>query len=317
MFKRGWVIALAIGLTALSGQAQEEQEQTKGAENNKAQANRADPLSVLIEDGSSIVVIHKDSATDAAKRAEEEAEKREIDDLIAQEGMHFHTERMANYAYVQTWLIGVGTALVFVSLGVAIFSNIVAIRAVASAKESSDWTRATAIASTEAFFEFTIFETLESLENISEAMRLHVKIKNTGKGAATSVKGYFAIEFGSRFSGAISWLYPILGMRMMPPFSWSAPVLAVGSDDSQEICFASQEIQFDTTGLFGEPISADFQLHTFIVWTDNFGQERSFWVTHTRQCSLEDKRVTWWEDSRQKSTFAEFETAVEYPAGEG
>lgn len=119
MFRSYWIIAIALGLVAISslGQAQEE----SGSANREAQAQN-DPTKPLWPP-IRVEVIEDDAKIEAAERREKEASEREIRDLAAQEGMNSATqamkratEDMRNYSLVSTVLVGVGTVLLVVTL---------------------------------------------------------------------------------------------------------------------------------------------------------------------------------------------------------
>jgi len=122
---RTWMYAVAFGLALTgSGQAQQEtqDEQGQASEHQSPAENLPIPLPVEI--------VEDQSATDARQAREDEANQRQIDDLIAQEGMNAGTqainaatEDMRDYAYVQTWLVGIGTVLLFVTLILTLMAN--------------------------------------------------------------------------------------------------------------------------------------------------------------------------------------------------
>ena len=62
------------------------------------------------------MIVESDSAAEARQSAENEAKQREIEDLIAQQGMDAATQRMANYTHWSTILVGISVALIFWTL---------------------------------------------------------------------------------------------------------------------------------------------------------------------------------------------------------
>ena len=118
MSHRAWIVALAIGLGLTTlGQAQE---QTSGEDRESAtQGQPADPGSPSIR----VRIVEDDAIANARQRREEESDQREIDDLIAQQSMdataramNDATQEMRDHAYAQTWLVGTGTVLLFITL---------------------------------------------------------------------------------------------------------------------------------------------------------------------------------------------------------
>lgn len=116
---RSWLFVAAVGLTLLpvSGQSQEK----AGKAQNEAAASGEQPggLSFAIP----IEIIESDAEADARQREEDEAQQREVADLAAQQGMHLATEamndatqRMADYAFWSTLIVGVGTVLLLWTL---------------------------------------------------------------------------------------------------------------------------------------------------------------------------------------------------------
>lgn len=115
---RGVVLALGLALICWSGQAQEQQPDTHG-DNQATQETTADAPRT----GFPVQLIESPAEAEARQRAEQEAERRDIDDLAAQQGMNAATQamndatqRMAQYALWSTLIIGVGTALLFWTL---------------------------------------------------------------------------------------------------------------------------------------------------------------------------------------------------------
>jgi hypothetical protein len=76
---------------------------------------------------------------DAEKKARDAIQKRtedrERNDLLAQEGMKVAADRMADYSRIQTWLIGIGTFLLFVTLWLTRQANQAAQAAVTVTRE--------------------------------------------------------------------------------------------------------------------------------------------------------------------------------------
>lgn len=135
---RDWLFITAVGcLTAFPVLGQPQQQtgapQTQAAE----QHSPADafPMAIPVE------IIEDKAKADARQRGEAEAAQREIDDLVAQEGMNSATqeiqrltERMATYAWYQTIAAYAGTFFLLATLLLSINAN----RASANAAEAAN-----------------------------------------------------------------------------------------------------------------------------------------------------------------------------------
>jgi hypothetical protein len=135
---RYWIAAVAFGLIGFvqSGQAQEEADNEQVEVRQQEQPAQSYPLPFPIE------IIEDQAESDARERREAEARQREIDDLIAQQGMNTATQamndatqRMTYYAKLQTWAVGIGTVLLFGTLWLAWQGNKAAFRAVKITKD--------------------------------------------------------------------------------------------------------------------------------------------------------------------------------------
>ncbi|MEW9616803.1 hypothetical protein AB3G45_23635 [Shinella sp. S4-D37] len=114
-----WIIVVAFGLivSPYLGQAQQHSDQTnREADQESDQAYKL-PFTIGVD------VVEKEAATKARERHEAEAREREKRDLVAQEGMNAATKEinaatqaMAAYAYWSTAFVGIGTALLFLTL---------------------------------------------------------------------------------------------------------------------------------------------------------------------------------------------------------
>lgn len=112
-----WIIAVALGIIALSGEAQEQtKDSQRETRNEQEQSNRL-PFTVPVE------LIENQAQSDTRERRESETSQREIRDLAAQEGMNAATQSMnaatqdmRDYAFYSTILVGIGTLLLFWNL---------------------------------------------------------------------------------------------------------------------------------------------------------------------------------------------------------
>lgn len=130
---RYWVAAIAVGLMlALGGQTKPVPNQT---ETDASQTNAQEqwpPLPLPVQ------IVDEQAKKDARERAESEARQRDIDDVIAQQGMNDASQRMANAADLQTKIIFVGTVLVFVTLIVTALANKAAFAMVKTAEKTAE-----------------------------------------------------------------------------------------------------------------------------------------------------------------------------------
>jgi len=133
MFKSRWIIAIAFGLAATLGQAQQHPENPEGEPGQYEQPAQSLPIPVPVE------LVEDDTATEARQRHEEEARQREIEDLIAQQGMNAATQAMnaatqdmRNYAFYSTIFVFFGTLAVGFTLYLMVQANRAAMSAVAS-----------------------------------------------------------------------------------------------------------------------------------------------------------------------------------------
>lgn len=100
--------AVGLALIVTSGQAQEHTEQAKGTADEQEES--AEPFSIPVS------IVESQEASEARQRHEQVSEEREREDLVAQQGMNAATQRVAKYAFWQTWLVGIGTAVLIYTL---------------------------------------------------------------------------------------------------------------------------------------------------------------------------------------------------------
>jgi len=111
------------------GQAQDEEQGEQGQTATQQQPAPTLPIPLLVD------IIEDEAAAEARKRREAEARQNEKDDLVAQQGMDRAAQAMQQYSYVQTWLIGSGTALLIVTLLLTLQANLAAREAVKVTRE--------------------------------------------------------------------------------------------------------------------------------------------------------------------------------------
>lgn len=129
------VFAIAINLPA-SGQAQEQAGEAEGQPTTQQQPSQTFPLPLPVD------IVEDEATAQAREREEKEARQREIADLAAQEGMNAATQamndatqRMPEYAFWSTLLVGIGTVLLIITLYQTRQANRAAQSAVAVTRE--------------------------------------------------------------------------------------------------------------------------------------------------------------------------------------
>lgn len=138
MIKCRLIIVAALGLTLISsGQAQDEAQGEQWQAREQQQSSDAPPPPLIRVD-----IIEDQAAAEVRQRREAEARQREIDDLVAQQGMNDATQamndatqRMALYSLVSTIFVGIGTILLFATLYLTREANRAAQEAVAVTSE--------------------------------------------------------------------------------------------------------------------------------------------------------------------------------------
>lgn len=172
---RGAFIAIGLSLLALSGQAQEDQQEPRGQTDQQDSRSELTPFPIEI--------IEDEAEAKARQRHEAEARQRQIDDLIAQRRMAEATKSMEHYSYVQTWVIAIGTFLVFCTLGVSVWANRAAGRAAKAAEKAVEISRELGQRELGAYL--TIDSANYQVDH--KDFYLSVYLKNTGKTPAVNV----------------------------------------------------------------------------------------------------------------------------------
>lgn len=114
-----------------SGQAQQEAQGEQGQPETSQEPSQTLPIPLPVE------IVGDEAKTEARQRREDEARQREIDDLIAQQGMNAATQamndatqRMAFHSLLSTIFVGVGTGLLVWTLWLTRSANRAAVQAV-------------------------------------------------------------------------------------------------------------------------------------------------------------------------------------------
>ena len=134
MFRRNWIFFIVlVGLSlTFSGQAQVQESlpETQEEQSTNAPSDPDSPLSVRI--------VEDQEEKESRERVERKTRDNQQKDLIAQEGMHVQTQRMADYVVTQTWFIGIGTLLLLATLGLTYMANRAAQKAVSVTREMGE-----------------------------------------------------------------------------------------------------------------------------------------------------------------------------------
>lgn len=186
MSRRYWFIVVAFGLIVfpLLGQAQDQSDQASGKTNQESHQPYKLPFTIGVD------VVESKAAAEARERHESEARQREKDDLVAQKGMNAATQEintatqaMATYAYWSTALVGLGTALLFLTLYLTYQAN-------QGAQAAVDVTRQIGEAQVRAYVQIDEIAPrfIKSNSGESDCMRIFIYWKNTGQSPTRRTK---------------------------------------------------------------------------------------------------------------------------------
>lgn len=266
--------AVAFGL-AISGSLQAQQESDPGdaaAADEQQQANTLPPeISVrIIEDG---------EAAEARQRREEEAQERQIEDLIAQqrmaevtEAMNEATQRMASYAYWSTIIIAIGTALLVWTLMLTRHANI-------SAREAVDETRKIGKAQLRAYVCNTSTD-VDIVNNIEGEMAYVFSRVFTNLGQTPADDCRFAVSWNVEIDGE----FPTGDGLGEGRSDEKAPGIRLGPSQSMStkpMAFLRSEVERASRGECGLFLGAR------VDYTDHAGEKR-FIETYTRVYVLKE-----------------------------
>lgn len=131
MSKRYWIALAAIGLAVIAcpAQAQVQQEEPAGQGEDANSPSEQLPIPIPVD------IVEDDAERDARERYERETIQLQADDLAAQRSMNEASQRMADSAGIQTILVGIGTALLLITLWLTIQANRAAQAAVEVTRE--------------------------------------------------------------------------------------------------------------------------------------------------------------------------------------
>lgn len=255
MLRSYWVVVFtfALALSASLGVQAQVSEYSEQREITAQQTPLENPpwsLGVHIVDGQ--------ASASARKLREEQSDQREMDDLLAQQGMNETTQKMANLVDMQTWLIGIGTALLFVTLSLTWQAN-------KAARDAVEITRQIGETQTRAYLDVDSCKAEYFAEpSMPEHIRFMINLRNTGQTPARNVSGWVTCHFAHDFDEK----YPVKD----------------ASQDSKTSVGAGRELKFEfwTTDR-GWPIEAvqtvrsqqtNLWVHGLVEYQDILGQDR-------------------------------------------
>lgn len=177
-YRTGYIAAIVyIALTTL-GQAQEKTQNEQGQATTQQEPSKSLPFSIPIH------IVEDKTATEARKTGEYKTSQREIEDLIAQQGMNSATQMMAQYAYWSTILVGFGTVLLIITLWLTRQANRAAQAAVEVTREIGEaQVRAyLTISSINAWY-----ATVQVNQKITKKWSIEFKLRNSGHTPARNI----------------------------------------------------------------------------------------------------------------------------------
>jgi|GEM_PF-5391184 len=242
MFSRYGLLVAALGLVALlnSGQAQEQTQTPDNSANSQQQPSNATPFRIPVE------IFENEAESETRQRHEADARQREIDDLLAQQGMNAATQEinlatqdMRDYSYRQTWLIGIGTVLLVATLLLTLGANRAAVKAAVAAERAVDVTRIMGEAQTRAYL--TVTGATIDYKGPTAIPHIRIGIENTGNSPALGVVLAFKVQdhksaFDLGRDGCLNepiQQYPvarIIGARVKDNFDVSFPDMPANPD---------------------------------------------------------------------------------------
>lgn len=184
MSNRNWVFVVATGLvlslSAALAQDSSEQpvtNQSGSARQDQGGDQRPEPFSV------SVRILEEPEQSESAKREQQEANQREIDDLLAQQGMNEATNRIVALTLAQTILAFFGTIALLYSLFLNRKATLAAVSAAEIAQQAIGAERAWLVLSGQ-----QITQTKNDSVNFDEMVGISLRWKNLGRSPALNVQ---------------------------------------------------------------------------------------------------------------------------------
>lgn len=270
-------IIAALGLICLTalGQAQEQNQepQTDSEKQQNISPTLPVPLPVEIRQPLAVEIVDDVATTEARQHQQQESTQREIDDLLAQQGMHEATramneatQDMRDYALYSTIFVGVGTVLLIVTLWLTRQAN-------KAAQSAVDVTRQIGEAQIRAYLYCRSAKYRYSKDGVVAIL----DIENAGQSPASNVE--------IRGCAGIN----LVGGLEVPRVQWQifstmddtscAPV-PVGQSISEEmyyfwdLSFEENAYEMSAKEAFNSGNEIWFDLE--VLWTDVFKQRHSF-----------------------------------------
>lgn len=177
-------------LPASLGKAQEQAPEAPEQTATQQEGTQPFPIPVPVE------IVESEESSQARQRSEEEARDREIEDLIAQQGMNAATQSidaatqdMRDYALYSTLLVFVGTLLLFWTLRLTRQANAAALKSVEITEKMGRLQTQSYISFSETGMHF-IYE-----ENRVLALQVRPMFKNTGQIPGVMTYGFCYLTF--------------------------------------------------------------------------------------------------------------------------
>lgn len=265
--KLAFILGVTVALTALARPPEStvEPPSSKQNEQRQAETNQRPPYELPVP--LSVEIIENDTESAARKRRERESDQREIDDLLAQQGMEEATRGMADLAQYQTWLIGIGTALLLVTLWLTRQANKAATKAAVAAEEAVKVTRELGQAQIRAYL------TCASADIILESNWLGcwATIRNSGSSPARDVEIVATISiYGEQVFGKEE--DPLIQKLASSFTSSSIPIIAAGDSKVADFLWQRSEIGNSFfSRIFETPYR--YVIDCKMTWSDVFGKK--------------------------------------------
>ncbi len=210
-------------LPASLGEAQEQAPEAQQQTANQQEEAQPLPIPFPVE------IVEDQAAADARQRSEDEARQREIEDLVAQQGMNAATQSidaatqdMRDYAYASTLLVAAGTVLLIITLVLTRQAN-------AAALKSVEITEKMGRLQTQAYISFSGVNLHYGLreDGTPETLILRPQFTNTGNSPGTIVFGFCHVQFFPDLHTPID--YRVTGNR------WNLMNLVVGPGEGRRM----------------------------------------------------------------------------------
>lgn len=179
-----WLYAIAFGIALLAAASAFAQPETgKATEQGKVAIQQSPPDMPLPQ--IRIMVIEDKTKAKVRELRENEADQREKDGLVAQQGMNIAAQKMADYSLYQTILVGIGTVLLLATLFLTIMANRAAFIAAKAGEQAVEVTRIASQRQLRAYV-FPAVAKIEGIEN--GAVNLKLGFKNSGQTPAYAIR---------------------------------------------------------------------------------------------------------------------------------